>query len=275
MRIIEPFTIYQCTLCNTVHTTVASDGTIYEEHLGHADIHGVVKRYVVNDKLVEPIGVITLIYFVLFWAFAAIQLIAHWPFGRGWKMPPILVWSSVFAGLLSAFTFDSPLTFGRSPWGTEQGSRTTRFLRELRVLQGGIAGWVCIIGFMVLLEGLSYSDVLKSAGGFATIDVALLLMFYAPVNPYWTGFRPHDWLKFLFFSWFFLTLDSHYFSLHFAWGIATIRALKVAVPLVLIPPTIIGFVRAVRFITLRLLVLSVRLWRSAERIADEQERKKQ
>jgi hypothetical protein len=73
MRIIEPFTIYQCTRCNAVHLTLHSDTTTYNEHLGYADMHGVVKRYAVNDKLVWPIGVITLLYSVGFITSIAVQ----------------------------------------------------------------------------------------------------------------------------------------------------------------------------------------------------------
>lgn len=246
---------------------------LYEKHLGNADMHGVVKRYVLNERLGDWIAGLTALYCAAFVILIGTQAFSHWPFGIGWKLPHVSAWLFIVAAFLCMFTFDRAVTFGPSPWGTEQGSRTTRFFRELRFLQGGVASWVCLIGFLILLEGLSDSDVLKSAGGFATIDVALLLMFFAPVNPYWSGLRPRDWLKFLFFSWLFLTLGLHYPRPHYAWGIAAVLCLKLAAALALIPLVIIGFLWAVRFMALRFVVQLVRLWRSAERIADEQGRK--
>ena len=274
MKLIEPFSIYHCTRCNTVHATLNADRTIYEEHLGHADMHGIVKRYVLNEKLGDWIAGLTALYSVAFWIFIGIQAFTHWPFGMGWKLPPIFVWAFVIAALLFMFTVDGIVTFGRSPWGTEQGSRTTRFLRELRSLQGSIAYWIIMIASVAMFDGLRSGDVFTCAASFTAIEVAFLLMFYAPVSS--DGFcfrRPHNWLMLGFCYWFMQMLGLHYLSPHFAWDIAASRTFFIWVALLTIPLVIIGFIAALRFIALRLVVQLVRLWRSAERIADEQGRK--
>lgn len=79
--------------------------------------------------------------------------------------------------------------------------------------------------------------------------------------------------------WFGLTLKFRFDHdvTHLGWSEASAYALKVVLALAVLSALlfgIFGVVKIVRFVSLRALVLIVRIWRSAERIADDEERRK-
>jgi hypothetical protein len=78
--------------------------------------------------------------------------------------------------------------------------------------------------------------------------------------------------------WFGLTLKFRFDSgiTHLGWSEALAYGLKVVLALVALSAILFGIygvVKLVRFVLLRALVLLVRIWRSAERIADDEEQK--
>jgi hypothetical protein len=79
--------------------------------------------------------------------------------------------------------------------------------------------------------------------------------------------------------WFGLTLKFRFDHdlAHLGWSEASAYGLKVVLALAALSALlfgIFGVVRIIRFVLLRALVLLVRIWRSAERIADDVEQRK-
>lgn len=277
MKLVEPYKIYFCTQCNAVHisgrTQPVEDN--FDDHVRFADSHGVVNRseLIVNDTLHTALMVSAFVSGSLLMVAGsgiAISKLLHYSvtvpgFSAACKWIACLFFVS-FA-MLWAVGLELPRTFGPSPWRESWGPALRAHWRELLF---GAGFWAFLFALIEMPSptqpGHSDSFLLRML----VAEVACIVMALFGDRKVFPLVKTH---VMCFFSASALLILSFRSSTSLGWTGAIEYAALIAAVLVIPPLALILFARAFVFFGRRFLVAMVRVWRSAERLADEEQPK--
>jgi hypothetical protein len=128
MRIIESFTVYRCTQCETFHFSNMDWESVFDSHSRFHDSHGIITRYALNEKMDIGMFVATALFLGAWVAYVIFRVVKFWPNKEEWGFPISVTIGLWFSAIWLVFVHDK--TFGRSPWRKERPRSGARLLSK-------------------------------------------------------------------------------------------------------------------------------------------------